>query len=50
MLTPYKFLAYISDIAPVTYENEKDCIGYAWFRAAEDNESLPAHWCRGFEV
>lgn len=49
-LTVQKFFGYIADIAPVTYKNEPDCIGYAWFRSTEDNKTIPLHWCRGFEV
>lgn len=45
-----KFFKYIADIAPVAYENEPDCIGYAWFRSTKDNDTIPLHWCRGFEV
>lgn len=45
-----KFLGYITDIAPVAFENEPDCIGYAWFRSTKDNDTIPLHWCRGFEV
>jgi hypothetical protein len=49
-ITLSKFFSYIADIAPVTYNNEPDCIGYAWFRSTNDNDTIPLHWCRGFEV
>jgi quinol monooxygenase YgiN len=45
-----QFLDYISKIAPVTLANEPDCIGYAWFRSAGDNDAVPSHWLRGFEM
>ncbi|SPO06781.1 uncharacterized protein DNG_09475 [Cephalotrichum gorgonifer] len=45
-----RFLAYLSKIAPVTLETEIQCPAYAWFRSAEDNDTVPHHWLRGFEV
>lgn len=45
-----KFLDYLSKIAPVTLETEKQCAAYAWFRSAEDNDVVPHHWLRGLEV
>ncbi|CRG90702.1 hypothetical protein PISL3812_07747 [Talaromyces islandicus] len=45
-----RFIEYISKIAPVTYGNEPKCLAYAWFRSAEDNETVPHHWLRGLEV
>lgn len=46
----FKFLNYIRKIAPVTAASEPDCEAYAWFRSAEDNDVVPKHWLRGFEV
>ena len=34
----------------MTYSTEPQCQAYAWFRGAGDNDSVPAHWLRGFEV
>ncbi|KAL5340961.1 hypothetical protein BJX70DRAFT_396342 [Aspergillus crustosus] len=45
-----RFLDYISKIAPVTLAHEPKCRAYAWFRSAEDNDTVPHHWLRGFEV
>ncbi|KAL4876150.1 hypothetical protein BJY04DRAFT_223373 [Aspergillus karnatakaensis] len=45
-----RFLEYISKIAPVTLANEPKCHAYAWFRSAEDSDTVPHHWLRGFEV
>ncbi|KAJ5604593.1 hypothetical protein N7510_009747 [Penicillium lagena] len=45
-----RFLEYISKIAPVTHSNEPKCHAYAWFRSAEDNDTVPHHWLRGLEV
>ncbi|KAH8700163.1 hypothetical protein BGW36DRAFT_424998 [Talaromyces proteolyticus] len=45
-----RFIEYLSKIAPVTYKNEPKCRAYAWFRSAEDNDTVPHHWLRGLEV
>ncbi|OJJ07667.1 hypothetical protein ASPVEDRAFT_155461 [Aspergillus versicolor CBS 583.65] len=45
-----RFLEYISKIAPITHTHEPKCHAYAWFRSAEDNDAVPHHWVRGFEV
>ncbi|KAI9150709.1 hypothetical protein HJFPF1_10485 [Paramyrothecium foliicola] len=45
-----RFLDYIKKIAPVTLSTEPNCIGYAWFRSANDNDVVPTQWVRGFEV
>lgn len=45
-----KFLDYIAKIGPVAYEDEPGCVGYAWFRSTKENDTIPLHWCRGFEV
>ncbi|KAJ5772468.1 hypothetical protein N7520_002997 [Penicillium odoratum] len=44
------FLDHITKIASVTNDNEPNCHAYAWFKSAEDNDSVPHHWLRGFEV
>ncbi|KAJ4298003.1 hypothetical protein N0V90_005902 [Kalmusia sp. IMI 367209] len=45
-----KFLQYVSDIAHVTEDTEAQVLAYAWFRAASDNNEIPVHYLRGFEV
>ncbi|KAL2067202.1 hypothetical protein VTL71DRAFT_1626 [Oculimacula yallundae] len=45
-----QFLEHIARIAPVTLATEPDCLGYAWFLSAGDNNVVPSHWLRGFEV
>lgn len=45
-----KFFDHIARIAPVAYEDEPGCVGYAWFRSTKENDTIPLHWCRGFEV
>lgn len=41
---------YIRDIANVTYDTEPDTLSYAWFCSASDNDNVPDHFVRGFEV
>ncbi|TLD08003.1 Dimeric alpha-beta barrel, partial [Venturia nashicola] len=43
------FFDHIARIAPVAYEDEPGCVGYAWFRSTKENDTIPLHWCRGFE-
>ncbi|KAL2848912.1 hypothetical protein BJY01DRAFT_246137 [Aspergillus pseudoustus] len=45
-----RFLDYIAKIAPVTSQSEPKCHGYAWFRNAEDYNTVPHHWLRGLEI
>ncbi|KAL2833754.1 hypothetical protein BDW59DRAFT_156556 [Aspergillus cavernicola] len=45
-----RFLNFISKIARVTQRNEPKCHAYAWFRSAEDTDTVPHHWVRGLEV
>ncbi|KAL2204653.1 hypothetical protein CC79DRAFT_1398910 [Sarocladium strictum] len=45
-----RFLDYIHKIAPVTAATEPNCHGYAWFRSAGDNDVVPLHYLRGFEI
>ncbi|OAL46296.1 hypothetical protein IQ07DRAFT_590482 [Pyrenochaeta sp. DS3sAY3a] len=45
-----RFLSYIEKIAPVTFNTEPNCHAYAWFRSADDNDVVPSHWLRGFEI
>ncbi|KAH8168994.1 hypothetical protein LIA77_11120 [Sarocladium implicatum] len=45
-----RFLDYIRSIAPVTHNTEPNCHGYAWFKSADDNDVVPSHWLRGFEI
>ncbi|KAJ5661368.1 uncharacterized protein N7484_000740 [Penicillium longicatenatum] len=44
------FLQHIGNIAPVTKSHEPKCLGYAWFKSAQDNDTVPHHWLRGFEI
>ncbi|VUC32383.1 unnamed protein product [Clonostachys rosea] len=37
-------------IAPITQQTEADCLGYAWFCSAGDNDIVPHHWLRGLEI
>lgn len=41
---------YIRDIAKVTYATEPNTLAYAWFYSAGDNDNVPDHLVRGFEV
>ncbi|CAG9981760.1 unnamed protein product [Clonostachys byssicola] len=45
-----RFLEHIAKIAPITQRTEVDCLGYAWFRSAGDNDVVPHHWLRGLEI
>ncbi|KAK7227853.1 hypothetical protein V2G26_000023 [Clonostachys chloroleuca] len=45
-----RFLEHIAKIAPITQRTEVDCLGYAWFRSAGDNNVVPHHWLRGLEI
>ncbi|KAH7079813.1 hypothetical protein FB567DRAFT_595794 [Paraphoma chrysanthemicola] len=45
-----EFLSHIERIAAVTLHKEPRCHAYAWFRSADDNDEVPSHWLRGFEV
>ncbi|KAH8897877.1 hypothetical protein GQ53DRAFT_837637 [Thozetella sp. PMI_491] len=45
-----RFLQLLTAVAETTAANEPDVAAYAWFRSAEDNDEVPHHWVRGFEV
>lgn len=45
-----QFLDHIAKIACVTKKNEPQCHGYGWFKSAEDNDTVPHYWLRGFEM
>jgi quinol monooxygenase YgiN len=45
-----QFLDFISKIDVVTHKTEPGTIAYAWFRGADDNDTVPGHWVRGFEA
>lgn len=47
---PSQFLEYISKMGPVTHDSGPKCRAYAWFRSAEDNDTVPHHWLRRLEV
>jgi quinol monooxygenase YgiN len=49
-LTIRQFLQCLHDVAEVTHASEPEARAYAWFRSAEDNDTVPHHWVRGFEV
>jgi hypothetical protein len=49
-LTRLQFLTHIEKIAAVTLGTEPNCHAYAWFLSAGDNDAVPSHWLRGFEV
>lgn len=45
-----KFLNLLRNIAETTLDNEPQTTTYAWFAHAGDNDVVPAHWVRGFEM
>ncbi|KAF5014733.1 hypothetical protein F66182_14185, partial [Fusarium sp. NRRL 66182] len=36
--------------ACATEDKRERCHGYAWFRSAEENDTVPQHWVKGLEV
>ena len=45
-----QFLDLLRDVADETLQSEPQVQAYAWFESACDNDVVPHHWVRGFEV